>query len=86
MIPCIFSSAKSVATKQLPSTADHLHTSQEHNFAGLVGMTTYLRGQLHYKHQKEQIITKKLHVSIVSMVVKEKGNGLGFVKTKRDWE
>ena len=86
MISFFFSSAKSVATKQLPSTADHLHTSQEHNFADLVGMTTYLRVQLHYKHQKEQIITKKLHVSIVSMVVKEKGNGLGFVKTKREWE
>ena len=80
------SSAKSVATKQLPSTADHLHTFQEHNFADLVGMTTYLRGQLHYKHQKEQIITKKPHVSIVSTVVKENGIGLGFAKTKGDWE
>ena len=80
MIPFFFSSAKSVATKQLPSTADHLHTFQEHNFADLVGMTTYLRGQLHYKHQKEPIITKKLPVSIVSMVKMDKLFGLGLYR------
>ena len=83
MLPC---SAKNVATKLLPSTADHLPTSQELNFVDWVEMTIFLLAQQLCKHLKELIITKKLPVSIVSMVKMEKLFGLGLYRNSTNMD